>query len=146
MMRRIAAALLFAALLAAGARLPILRLLLPPHRPPDVATHPSALQRQPLRFTNDPTPQEMQRFFEGVRANTKPGERIVLIMPVPFEGMGYAHWRASYTLSGRHVSLPDPEQGPKDADVLAVWATYFGDPRYELAWLEGKGAMLRRKP
>lgn len=143
---RIAAGLLYAALLAAGARLPILRLLLPPHRPPDAATHPAALQRQPLRFTNDPTPPEMQRFFDGIRANTRPGERIVLLMAPPFDGMGYAFWRASYTLAGRPVTLPDPAAGPKDAEVMAIWATYYGHPDYALAWLEGKGAILRRKP
>lgn len=144
MMGRIAAGLLFAALLAAGARPSILRLLLPPHRPPDVRAPERALHRWPLRYTNDPSPPEVVRFFTWVRANTAPGERIALVLAPPLEGAGYAYWRASYELTGRMVLRPVADLA--DADAIAVWKTSYGDPRFALAGLDGHGgALLRRK-
>lgn len=144
MMVRIAAGLLFAALLAAGARPSILRLLLPPHRPPAAPAPERALHRWPLRYTNDPSSPEVVRFFTWVRANTVPGERIALVLAPPFDGPGYAYWRASYELTGR-VVLPAVFD-LADADTIAVWKTFYGDPRFALAGLDGHGgALLRRK-
>lgn len=141
---RIAAGLLFAALVAAGARPSILRLLLPPHRPPDAPAPERALHRWPLRYTNDPSSPEVIRFFEWVRANTASGERIAIVLPPPFDGPGYAYWRASYELTGRLLLPPATELD--DADAIAVWKTLYGDPRFELAGLDGQGgALLRRK-
>lgn len=144
MMRRVAAGLLLAALFAAGVRVSILRLLLPPHRPPDAAAPPGAIDRRPLRFANDPVSEDVLRFLERVRADTKPGERIALMMAAPHGGWTYTHWRASYVLSGRHV-LP-PVQWETPPDVIALWRTGFGDPSYDLLWSDADSALLRRRP
>lgn len=146
MIRRVVAALLFAALLAAGARLPILRLLLPPHRPSDAPAPYGALDRWPLRWMRDPTPPELLAFFQKVRARTGPGERIALVLAPPYDGMGYMYWRASYELTGRPILLPVTVVPPDDADAIAVWDTTFEHSRFEQTWLDGKGALLRRRP
>jgi hypothetical protein len=145
MMRRVAAGLLFAALVAAGIRPGVLRLLLPPHRPPDRPAPAGALDRWPLRFSNDPTPPELQRFLEDARANTRPGERVGVLLAPPFNGAGYSHWRASYALSGRQVLFP-PEVMPwDDPDVVVLWNTAWSDPDYDVAWSGNGGAVLRRR-
>ena len=146
MIRRIAASLLFAALLAGGIRLSILRLLLPPHRPPDVPGPIGAIDRKPLRLANDVVPADVLEFLERVRAETKERERIALKMAWPHDGWSYTHWRASYILSGRFVvapTLPVEETAP---GVVGLWRTGWGDPRYEVVWADDKSALLRRKP
>lgn len=145
MIRRAGAALLFAALLATGARLDILRLLLPPHRPADAPAPYGALHRWPLRWMHDPTPPELLRFFESIRARTRPGERIAIVLAPPYDGMGYMYWRASYELTGRPILLPVTIVPPDDADAIAIWDTTFEDPRFERTWVDGKSAMLRRR-
>ena len=144
MMRRVAAGLLLAALFAAGLRVPVLRLLLPPHRPPDVPAPPGAIDRKPLRFANDPVSEDVLQFLGRVRADTKPGERIALMMAAPHGGWTYTHWRASYVLSGRHV-LP-PVQWEMPPDVVGLWRTGWGDPQYGILWSDANRAFLRRKP
>lgn len=144
MMRRVAAGLLLAALFAGGVRVSVLQLLLPPHRPPDVPAPPGAIDRKPLRFANDPVSADVLQFLGRVRADTKPGERIALLMEAPHGGWTYTHWRASYVLSGRHV-LP-PVQWETPPDVVALWRTGWGDPRYEILWSDGNSAFLRRRP
>lgn len=146
MIRRVAATLLFAALVAAGARLPLLRLLLPPHRPADAPAPYGALHRWPLRWMNDPTPPELLQFFENVRARTRPGESLALVLAPPYDGMGYMYWRASYELTGRPILLPVTIVEPDDADAIAIWDAAYTNPRFEQTWLDGKGALLRRKP
>lgn len=143
MMRRVAAGLLLAAIFAGGVRLSILRLLLPPHRPPDAPAPSGAIDRKPLRFANDPVPDDVLQFLGRVRADTRPGERIALAMAPPHGGWTYTHWRASYVLSGRHVLPPVPWDAPPD--VVALWQTGWGDPRYDLMWSDANSAMLRRK-
>lgn len=146
MIRRVAAGLILAALFVGGIRLSILRLLLPPHRPPDVPAPIGAIDRKPLRFTNDPLPPDVLQFLEHVRADTKERERIALKMAWPHDGWSYTHWRASYILSGRFVvapTLPVEETAP---GVVALWRTGWGDPRYELVWADENSALLRRKP
>ncbi|HEX6101315.1 MAG TPA: hypothetical protein VF432_33675 [Thermoanaerobaculia bacterium] len=144
MMRRVAAGLLLAALFAGGVRLSILRLLLPPHRPPETPAPPGAIDRKPLRFANDPVETGVLQFLGRVRADTRPGERIALMMAPPHGGWTYTHWRASYELSGRHV-MP-PVQWETMPDVVALWRTGWGDPQYELVWSDADSALLRRKP
>jgi hypothetical protein len=147
MMRRVAAGLLLAAVVAGGVRLPILRLLLPPHRPPDTPAPPGAIDRKPLRFANDPVPDDVLRFIERVRENTTSGERIALLMAPPHEGWSYTHWRASYLLSGRRVLVPRPIVPPQSSpDVVGLWRTSWVDPRYAIVWSDADGALLRRKP
>ena len=147
MIRRVAAGLLFAAILAGGTRASMLRLLLPPHRPPDVPGNLAGVDRAPLRLKNDPTPPDLQQFLQQLRARTREGERIGFIFSWPHGGFSYTYWRARYVLTGRTVLLPmdiiAPDQAP---DVVAIWSTGWGDPRYELVWVEGHGAMARKKP
>lgn len=144
MMRRVASGLLLAALFAGGVRVSVLRLLLPPHHPPDTSAPPGAIDRKPLRFADDPVPDDVLQFLGRVRGDTKPGERIALMMEAPHGGWTYTHWRASYVLSGRHVLPPVPWDTPPD--VVALWRTGWGDPRYELLWSDGNSAFLRRRP
>ena len=143
--RRVVAGLLFAALVAAGVRGSILRLLVPPFRPPDVPGPVDGVDRRPLRFRNDPTPPELQRFLEQVRARTRAGEQIALVFGPGHDGFSYSFWRANYVLSGRRVMLPVAFFAPVGADVIAIWNAPFGDPDYEVVWIEGHGALARRK-
>ena len=144
--RRVAAGLLFAVLVASGIRGSILRLLLPPHRPPDVPGHADGVDRRPLRFRNDPTPADVQRFLNDVRASTVRGERIAFAAGPGHDGFSYTYWRASYTWSGRELLLPVAYVAPERADVIAIWNMPYDDPRYEVIWREGSGALARRKP
>lgn len=147
MMRRLAAGLLLAALFAGGVRFSVLRLLLPPHRPPDTPAPPGAIDRKPLRFANDPVSGDVLQFLGRVRAETKEGEQIALLMAPPHDGWSYTHWRASYLLAGRRVITPmtlvEPETPP---DVVALWRTGWGHPRYEVVWADANSALLRRRP
>lgn len=145
MVRRVAAGALFLALLAGGIRGNVLRLLLRPHRPPDVAGPIDGVDRKPLRFRNDPSDQELVRFLEVVRAHTKRGDRIGLLMSGRHGSFSYMFWRANYELAGRIVLPPMDVLPPDDADVVALWDAGWGDPRYDLEWAAGKGAILRRK-
>lgn len=144
--RRLAAGLIFVALVASGVRGSILRLLFPPHRPPDVAGPVDGVDRRPLRFRNDPTPLELQRFLEDVRGSTLRGERIAFAAGPGHDGFSYTYWRASYVWSGRTVLLPVSLVAPENADVIAIWNAQYDDPRYEVLWREGNGALARRKP
>jgi hypothetical protein len=107
MMRRVAAGLLFAALVAGGVRPALLRLLLPPFQPPPQPAPDRGLDRAPLRWKRPFVRPDMEQFLEQARAQTRPGERLGLQFERPYEGFGYAHWRASYALTGRYVLIPD---------------------------------------
>jgi len=144
--RRVVAGLLFAALVASGVRGSILRLLFPPHRPPDVPGPVDGVDRRPLRFRNDPTPADLQRFLEDVRGSTLKGERIAFAAGPGHDGFSYTYWRASYVLSGRVVLLPVSLVAPDAPDVIAIWNAQYEDPRFEVLWQEGHGALARRKP
>ena len=146
MIRKVAAGLLFTALFAGGIRLSLLRLLLPPHRPPDAPAPMGAVDRKPLRLTNDPLPADVAAFLERVRASTKPGERVALVMAWPHDGWSYTHWRGSYALSGRVVNAPPTPVDEMPPDVVAAWRTGFGHPQYEIVWADANSALLRRKP
>ena len=144
MMRRVAAGLLLAAIFAGGVRVSVLRLLLPPHRPPETPAPPGAIDRKPLRFANDPVGEDVLQFLRRVRADTRPGERIALYMAPPHGGWTYTHWRASYVLSGRHVLPPVPWSTPPE--VIGLWREGWGDPRYDLMWSDENSALLRLRP
>lgn len=144
MMRRVVAGLLFAAILAGGMRASILRLLLPPHRPPDLAGPIGGVDREPLRLKNDPTPPELLQFFAFVRARTEKGERVGLMFGAPYQGFSYTYWRARYELAGRTVLPPMDLVSPEDADVLALWRTGYGDPRYDVVFADSNSAIARR--
>ncbi|HVG25742.1 MAG TPA: hypothetical protein VND45_16415 [Thermoanaerobaculia bacterium] len=122
-----AAGLLFAALVAAGIRPSLLRLLLPPHHPPPQPAPGAALDRWPLRWKSEYVTPELQRFLEEVRAQTRRGERVGLLLAPPYDGFGYTHWRASYALSGRTVLVPnDVIQWAEPPDVIVKWDAEHG--------------------
>lgn len=146
MMRSVLCGLLFAAILAGGARPSILRLLLPPHRPADVAGNAAGVDRAPLRLKNDPTPADLQQFLTTVREQTREGETIALVAGWPHTGFSYVYWRARYAWTGRTLILPMDIVAPEvPPDVVAIWDTGWGHPRYELAWTVGHGAIARKK-
>jgi hypothetical protein len=144
MMRRVAAALLFAALLVSGIRVSVLRLLLPPFRPPDVPGPVGGVDRKPLRFRSDPIPPDVLQFLEVARSRTKPGERVAPLMAWPHNGLGYSFWRVSYALTGRPVQFPMDVVPPDDPDVIILWQSGYGHPDYALDWTQGNGAILRK--
>lgn len=146
MMRRVAAGLLFAAILAGGMRASMFRLLLPPHRPPSVDGNIAGIDRAPLRLKNDPTPPDLLKFLSEVRVQTRRGERVGLVFGWPHAGFSYTYWRSRYTLTGRNVLLPMDLVAPEEApDVVAIWDTGWGDPRFELVWVGSHGAIARKK-
>jgi hypothetical protein len=145
LIRRIAAGVLFVALLAGGIRIPILRLLLPPHRPPDEAGPLGGVDRKPLRLKNDPTDPAVLQFFENIRSRTEPGDEIGLLMAWPHEGWSYTYWRGSYALAGRRVLPPLNDYESTDAGTVATWQKGFGDERYAIVWRDENGALLRRQ-
>ncbi|HEX7190161.1 MAG TPA: hypothetical protein VF381_01210, partial [Thermoanaerobaculia bacterium] len=69
------------------------------------------------------------RFLESVRARTKRGDTIALVVPnTGWErGYGYAYYRASYFLAGREVlpvidrkNVPQPQNAAR-AKYVATW-------------------------
>ena len=127
MIRRIAAGLLFAALVASGVRLPLLRLILPPHRPVQYPPPDKAVDRWPLRWKDEYVSEEFQRFLDDARNRTKPGETLALQFVAPYDGFGYVHWRASYALTGRHVLMPhDVEKRKRQPDAWLFWNGVHG--------------------
>ena len=94
---------------------------------------------------------EYPRFLEGVRAHTKPGDRIAVIAPSMRwdDGYSYAYYRASYFLAGREVlpllyrtDAPIPEN-LKKAEYLAVWQA--PGPRAHVVWQGSGGVLLSRR-
>jgi hypothetical protein len=94
---------------------------------------------------------EYAKFLNGVRAHSKPGDRIGIIVPSMRwdSGYSYAYYRASYFLTGREVipllyrtDAPIPEN-LEHADYLAVWRSR--GPRARLVWQGDGGVLLSRR-
>ena len=89
-------------------------------------------------------------FLEGVRAHTKRGDSIALIVPPPRwdDGYSYAYYRASYFLAGREVlPLIDRDDVPlrdnfNRAKYVAVWRRDVRGPR--VLWSGDGGTLLER--
>ena len=89
-------------------------------------------------------------FLEGVRAHTKPGDTIAVIVPAMRwdAGYSYAYYRASYFLTGREVlPLMTPEdirlpQNFRAAKYIAVFGVGLRVPA-DVVWQSGRGALLR---
>jgi len=119
MIRRAAAATLFVAIVAAGVE-PILLSLPIRDRQPLIAQYATMLDQSSPGYVD---------FLESVRAHTKNGDTIALVVPQRrWEfGYSYAYYRASYVLAGRTV-LP------------LVWhrnellAANFAAAQYVAAW------------
>ena len=91
-------------------------------------------------------------FLRGVRAHTRPGESIAILVPPRHwnEGYAYAYYRASYFLAGRKVIplvLPDDRVVPENvtkADYLASWHKDINPGPHQLVW-RGEGGMLVKR-
>jgi hypothetical protein len=89
-------------------------------------------------------------FLEGVRAHTKPGDTIAVIVPAMTwdGGYSYAYYRASYFLTGREVlPLVTPgnvrlQQNFRAAKYIAVFGVGLRSPA-DVVWRGGRGALLR---
>jgi hypothetical protein len=90
------------------------------------------------------------RFLEGVRAHTRPGDTIAVVVPAMGwdEGYSYAYYRASYFLTGREVlPLVDPEnrrfpQNFRAARYVAAFGTTLRVPA-DVVWRGEGGALLK---
>ena len=78
-------------------------------------------------------------FLEGVRARTKPGDTIALVVPGSSwdRGYSYAYYRASYFLTGREV-LPviDSDDTPQPGNLARA--------KCVVVWRRSGGTLLRR--
>jgi hypothetical protein len=90
------------------------------------------------------------RFLEGVRAHTKPGDTIAIIVPRMSwdNGYMYAYYRASYFLAGREVLplLTETNQKlPQNFRAARYIAAYEMNLRMpaEIVW-QGEGGTLLR--
>src|SRR5947207_2787879 len=119
--RRVLALVAFAAIIALRIEPRLLRL-------PFVDRQP--LARAYRGFADRLWPQ-YPRFLEGVRAQTRDGDSIAIVVPTLDwdNGYSYAYYRASYILSGREV-LPLADQQHhlellnfRSAKYVAVWNT-----------------------
>jgi hypothetical protein len=114
------------------------------------------LDRKPIAKAFEVRPDRLwpdyPRFLEGVRARTRNGDAIALIVPtLDWEnGYSYAYYRASYFLAGREV-LPvadsDGRLHPENfqrAMYAAVWGREIPAGRATVVWRGHGGALLRR--
>lgn len=90
------------------------------------------------------------QFLEGIRAHTRPGDTIAVVVPAMGwdEGYSYAYYRASYFLTGREVlPLVDPEnrqlpQNFRGARYVAAFGVTLRAPA-DVVW-RGDGGTLSR--
>ena len=91
-------------------------------------------------------------FLDGVRAHTRAGESVAVLVPtVHWEGgYSYAYYRASYVLAGREV-LPlfddadrfHPEN-LRRAELVAIWGAPVPPTHRKFVW-QGYGGLLVRR-
>jgi hypothetical protein len=94
---------------------------------------------------------QFPRFLEGVRANTRDGDAVAIIVPTLEwdSGYSYAYYRASYLLAGREVlPIADSNGGRhpgnlRRARYLAVWGRPAA-PGATVVWRGEGGVLLRR--
>ena len=92
------------------------------------------------------------QFLRGVRAHTRAGERVAVLVPTLDwdNGYSYAYYRASYFLSGREVlPLNDSEQhlqllNFRNARYIAAWRTEVPQAHFTVVWSGAGGVLLRR--
>ncbi len=94
---------------------------------------------------------EYAKFLTSVRAHSRPGDRIGIIVPVMRwdDGYSYAYYRASYFLTGREVipllyrtDAPIPGNLAR-ADFLAIWRSR--GPQARVVWQGDGGVLLSRR-
>jgi hypothetical protein len=95
--------------------------------------------------------QQLPRFLEGVRAHTRNGDSIAVLVPVEKwdDGYSYVYYRSSYFLAGREV-LPlvtdDDQSHPENfraARYIAAWHMQRRAGVGAVVW-EGEGGVLLR--
>lgn len=111
------------------------------------------LNRKPIAAVFQARPDrlwpEYPRFLDEVRARTRNGDAIALIVPtLDWEnGYSYAYYRASYFLAGREVLPVADDKGglhPENfrrAKYAAVWGREMPPGRATVVW-QGHGGML----
>ena len=111
-----------------------------------LALQDRAGRRELLTRRADPHP-ELVRFLEGVRAHTRRGDSIVLLLPVrDAERYSAAYFRASYHLAGRVVLPAIGEDGSihrgniAEAKYVAGWRVGYPG---RIVW-SGEGGLLVR--
>jgi hypothetical protein len=92
------------------------------------------------------------QFLRGVRAHTRAGERVAVLVPTLDwdNGYAYAYYRASYFLAGREV-LPLADamyrvhpENLRRADLLAVWRAPVPPTHQKVIWQGDGGVLVRR--
>ena len=95
--------------------------------------------------------QQYPRFLQQVRAHTKDGDTIAVLVPALKwdDGYSYAYYRASYFLAGREV-LPlitaDDRSHPENlraARYVAVWRRPANSGMGAMVWAGEGGVLLR---
>jgi hypothetical protein len=95
--------------------------------------------------------QQYPRFLREVRAHTRSGDSVVIVVPMLKwdDGYSYAYYRASYFLAGREVlplvtadDRPHPEN-LRAARYIAGWHMTRQPGLGEVVW-EGEGGVLLR--
>jgi len=104
-----------------------------------------------LRRWPDGNWQQYPRFLQQVRAHTRGGDSVVIVVPMLKwdDGYSYAYYRASYFLAGREVlplvtadDRPHPEN-IRAARYIAGWHMRRQPGLGEVVW-EGEGGVLLR--
>jgi hypothetical protein len=102
-------------------------------------------------LTPDGNWQQYPRFLQQVRAHTRNGDSVVIVVPILKwdDGYSYAYYRASYFLAGREVlplvtadDRPHPEN-LRAAHYIAGWHMTRQPGLGEVVW-EGEGGVLLR--
>jgi hypothetical protein len=91
-------------------------------------------------------------FLRGVRAHTRPGQSIAIVVPTLDWDLGYsyAYYRASYFLTGREVlPLADEErrvhpENLRRAELVAVWHVPAPASFRTVVWSGDGGLLVRR--
>jgi len=141
MLRRTLVIVAFPAIVLSAIDVPLLRI------PFDLA----AFARPDEHYVH-PVWNQYVQFLRDVRAHTRGGERIAILVPPRHWDAGYcyAYYRASYILAGREVlPLVDAHDGvhPENlraADLVAVWRTPLPRTHRTLVWAGDGGALVRR--
>ena len=92
------------------------------------------------------------QFLRGVRAHTRAGERVAVLVPTLDwdNGYSYAYYRASYFLTGREVlPLADERhrvhpENLQRADLVAAWRAPVPTTHRTLVWQGDGGVLVRR--
>jgi hypothetical protein len=142
-LRRVLTAICLAAIVVTGVAARLFQL-------PFIDRGPS--QRAMARFPDRVWP-DYPLFLEGVRAHTKPGDTIAIIVPTMTWDGGYlyGYYRACYFLTGREVlplMRPDNTRLPQNfrgAKYIAVFGVGLRAPA-DVVWRSGRGALLRLRP